>query len=224
MHTDSSYVARFPAVRRPEIAGPRNRLESELSNRIRGPVTCALGERRPRPLSFSFNSRERQSPSPNNEKEERQNRRAACHGVAQRANPDGTSAGEKSASDECSHSERAGFLPVAGDPIACRSADRKRKRPNESLTAPLRLCAFAGWVAGWALRSSRFNGSRVGLEGPASSGLLEIWTGREICVDLRDLRFRFRQAGPVFSVPLWFFRPADIASRSQAPTTGRGER
>jgi len=121
---------------------------------------------------------------------QRQNRRALV-----------TSAGEKTASNECSHSERAGFLPVTGDPIACRSALNERNRHSGSTIAPLRLCAFAGWVAGWALRSSRFKDRRAGPKGPASRGLLEIRTGRGICV---DLRFRFRQANSVFSVHLWF--------------------
>jgi hypothetical protein len=94
------------------------------------------------PLSSSFKRWERHAPSPLFEKGERQNRRAF-----------GTAAGEKLRDDERSCSEFAGFSPVTGDPIACRSASKKRYRLSRSVFAPLRLCAFAslryragGWI------------------------------------------------------------------------------
>ena len=71
-------------------------------------------------------------PLPKIDREERQNRRAL-----------GTSAGEKTGGDGCLHPESSGFSPVTDDPIACRSAGKKRKRPSNSVTASLRLCAFA---------------------------------------------------------------------------------
>jgi len=98
-------VVRCPAVqRRPGIAGSGIRSENELLNRIPGPATCALEERRPRHLPSLFIGWERHAPSPEYEKEERQNRRAS-----------GTSAGEKTGCDERSCSEQTGFSPATGD-------------------------------------------------------------------------------------------------------------
>jgi len=125
------------------VTGPRNRLESELSCRFRGPATCALEERRSRHFSSSFNNWVGHAPSPKYGSEERQNRRAP-----------GTSVGEKTGGDECSRSEQAGFSPATGDLlVACRSAGKKRKHPTDSVTAPLRLCVFAplrSSLGGWA--------------------------------------------------------------------------
>jgi len=137
-------VARYSAVqRRPGIAGSGIRSENKLSNRIPGPATCALGERRPRHLSSLFNKWEGCTSPNTHEREERQNRRAV-----------GTATGENPANDECSLSEVAGFSPVTGDPIACRSANTERNLVANSASAPLRLCDFAslrsflgGWVA-----------------------------------------------------------------------------
>jgi hypothetical protein len=176
--TDIHRVARFPAVqRRPGNAGPRNRRESELSCRLRGPASCALGERRPRHYSSPFNGREGRASSPLFEEEERQNRRAH-----------GTSAGEKSGGNGCSHPEASGFSPAAGDPIACRSAGNKRCRISCSAFAPLHLCVFAGWMGGRALRLRGFLGGRVALRLRVSAPL------------------RFLLCAPLcVSVPLWFF-------------------
>jgi hypothetical protein len=114
------------------VTGSGNRLESELSCRFPDPVTCALAERRPRHLSSPFIGWKAHNPHYNNT-EERQNRRAY-----------GASAGEKTGGDGCLHPESSGFSPATGDLlIACRSAGKKRKRPTDSVTAPLRLCAFA---------------------------------------------------------------------------------
>jgi hypothetical protein len=86
------------------------------------------------------------APSPTNRKEERQNRRAS-----------GTSAGEEAGGDGCRHPATPGFSPATGDPIACRSAVKKRKRPSVSVTASWRgrrggglaFFARAGGRAAW---------------------------------------------------------------------------
>ena len=83
--------------------GSGNRVESELSCRFPDPAACALEERRSRLFSSSFNSWEGHASSPH-KKEKRQNRRA-----------NGTSAGEKTNSDECLHPERKVFSPATGD-------------------------------------------------------------------------------------------------------------
>jgi hypothetical protein len=62
--------------------GPGNSIESELSCRFPGPVTCALEERRCRLFSSSFNSCEGLTSDHNIEGEGRQNDRRspiACH-------------------------------------------------------------------------------------------------------------------------------------------------
>ena len=144
-----------PAVERPGTAGADNRVECERSPRFSAPATCALEERRPRHFSSIFNSQNGHSSPTKKKEEERQNRCAK-----------GTSAGEKAGFDERSGSEKTDFSPATGDPIACRSAITERNPAPSSVIAPLRLCVFAGWLAGWALRSSRFLG-RAGPEGPA---------------------------------------------------------
>jgi len=86
-----------------------------------------------------------------NNTEKRQNRRS-----------NGTSAGEKADCDERSRSEQTSFSPATGDqPIACRSAANQRDRISGSASASLRLCVFAGWADGWALRSLRFKNGQV---------------------------------------------------------------
>jgi len=112
--------------------------------------------RRPRRFSFLFNSWEKYTSPPIREKV-RQNRRAK-----------GTSAGEKTGRNGCSHPERTGFLPVTGDhSIAGRSAVNKRDHISRSAFAPLRLCAFA------SLRS--FLGERTALRFCVSASLRFSW-------------------------------------------------
>jgi hypothetical protein len=91
------------------------------------------------------------TPSPKYERGERQNRRAF-----------GTAAGENPVNDKCSLLEAAGFSPATGDSIACRSANTERNLVPSSAIAPLRLCVFAGWAGGWALRSLRFTNEWLG--------------------------------------------------------------
>jgi hypothetical protein len=124
----------------------------------------ALQKRKPRHISSLFNRWERHAPSLINKGEERQNRRAL-----------GTSAGEKTGDDGCLYPESSGFSPAAGDSIACRSAAKKRDRVSCSATAPLRLCVFAGWRGGWALRSLRFLGGWVALRLCGSAPLRSFW-------------------------------------------------
>ena len=112
----------------------------------------AFRERKPRHLSSSFNRWESHAPFPRYERGERQNRRAF-----------GTAADENPANDTSSLLEAAGFSSVTGDPIACRSAFNKRYHASDSAFASLRLCVFAGWAVGWALRSLRFLGGRAAL-------------------------------------------------------------
>ena len=112
-------------------AGSVNHLESELSCWFPDPVVCALEERRSRHSSLTFNRWEGHAPSPNNEK--RQNRRAPS-----------TSAGEKPDGDGCLDPEASGFSPATGDPIAYRSANKKRKRPTESVTTSWRTWRLGG--------------------------------------------------------------------------------
>ena len=57
-------MARFPAVRRPEIAVAGYRRESELSRRFPDTATCALQERRPRRLHFAQRKLGEKVPSP----------------------------------------------------------------------------------------------------------------------------------------------------------------
>jgi hypothetical protein len=135
-------------------------------------------ERMPRHFSSSFNSWEGQDFSPCNEEEEKQNRRAS-----------GTSAGEKTASDECSHSERAGFLPVTGDPVACRSVMNERNRIPCSAIAPLGF-----WAGGWICVTCVICGQ---IEW--AGGLRETFVSW--CLRVCDVGGRM---GSVFSVPLWF--------------------
>ena len=55
-----------------------------------------------------------------------------------------TAADEKSEIEESSLSEVAGFLPAAGDPLACRSAVKKRNRLSNSAYSSLRSLRFLG--------------------------------------------------------------------------------
>ena len=125
----------------------------------------ALSKRKPRHFSFLFSSDGvHASPTPY-VGEERQNRRAS-----------GTSAGEKAGCDERSRSEQTDFSPATGDPIACRSAIKKRNLFPNSAFAPLRLCVFA------SLRSFLGEWEALRLRGSAPLRFF-------LCV----------------SVPLWFF-------------------
>ena len=141
----------------------------------------ALSKRRPRLFSSPLNSWEELT-APTNKREERQNRRA-----------NGMSAGEKASCDERSRSEQAGFSPATGDRlIACRSAVNKRNHPSRSVTASLRLSAFA------TLRS--FSGG----SGFAVERLRrDKWAALRLC-DSAPLRFLLCVPLCV-SVTLWFF-------------------
>ncbi len=97
-----------------------------------------------------------EKPQRHRDTEERQNRRA-----------NGTSAGEKTGSDERSRSELTGFSPVTGDLlIACRFAGNQRNHVSCSATASLRLCVSAPlrffWsspLVSWCLGGSSFSRS-----------------------------------------------------------------
>ena len=86
----------------------------------------------------------------------------------------GTSAGVKSDIEESSLWEVAGFSPAAGDPIACRSAVKKRNRLSNSASSSLR-----------ALRSLQFLG-RVCVD-LRSSALSAVFPGRGFSAHLCDL-------------------------------------
>jgi hypothetical protein len=162
--TDILCVARLPAVGRPGTAGNGIRHESLLSERIPLPAAGALRERRSRHLSSLFNRWEGHAPSPINERGERQNRCAY-----------GTAACEKRCDDERSRSEFARFSQATGDPIACRSANTERHRVSSSAITSLRLCVFAGWKGGRALRSLRFLGGWAALRLCNSASLRFSW-------------------------------------------------
>ena len=107
----------------------------------------ALFERRPRHLSSSSNRWEENALSRKNGGKEWQNRRAA-----------GASAGEKTASDEYSYSERAGFSPATGDsrspvvlPSKSGTAFQAQPPPLRAGGWPSCLCVFvfATWAGGW---------------------------------------------------------------------------
>jgi hypothetical protein len=119
--------------------GSGNRLESELSCRFPDPVVCALEERRSRLLFSPFNGWE--GHAPHNNTKERQNRRAK-----------GTSAGEKTGGDGCSHPELAGFSPATGDhqspvvlPPISGTAFQAQRPP---LRVFVSLCLRRGWAGG----------------------------------------------------------------------------
>jgi len=175
----SSGETPWPSADGHGATGPGNRFESELSCRSPGPVTCALEERRSRLFSSSFISWEGYAPPSRDAREERQNRRAS-----------GTSAGEKAGCDERSRSEQTVFSPATGDhQIAYRSAVKRRHRVSCSAFAPLRLCVFAGWVVGWALRSLRFLGWMGALRLCASVSLRFSWCSPLVSWCLGGLSF-----------------------------------
>ena len=123
------------------VAGPGNRLKSELSCRLPGPATCALEERKPRHLSSSFNRWEGCTSPTTRKRKERQNRRAQ-----------GTSAVEKTDSDGCLRPESSVFSTATGDyrsPVVLPARNGNAFQPQRT---PLRVfvssCLRRGRVGG----------------------------------------------------------------------------